>query len=91
MKVKVAAALAHGRPVVATRRGAAGIAVNEGRALIVTDEPREFADAVLGFLEDEPMWRRAVSASAEAARRLFAPEVVLWPLASVLEEETGAA
>src|SRR4029450_11220614 len=52
MKVKVPAAPAPGRPVVATRRGAAGIAVNEGGALIVTDEPREFADAVLGFLED---------------------------------------
>src|SRR5262245_19815511 len=90
-KVKVAAALAHGRPVVATRPGAGGIVVNEGRALVVADEPREFADAVLGFLKDAAMWQRAVSAWVEAARRLFDPEVVLRPLGAVLKEQAGAA
>jgi glycosyltransferase involved in cell wall biosynthesis len=49
-RLKVLEAMALGRPVVATRIGAEGIDVEHDRDLLLADEPRSFADAVLRLL-----------------------------------------
>jgi hypothetical protein len=66
IKIKVLEAMACGRPVVTTSIGAEGIAEADEEALVVVDDPAEFADAVVALLEDGA--RR--TALGERARQL---------------------
>jgi polysaccharide biosynthesis protein PslH len=52
MRVKILEALAEGLPIVTTSIGCEGIAVENGRHLLVADSPQEFARATLRLLED---------------------------------------
>lgn len=52
MRVKILEALAEGLPIVTTSIGCEGIAVENGRHLLVADSPQEFAQATLRLLED---------------------------------------
>jgi glycosyltransferase involved in cell wall biosynthesis len=54
MRVKILEALAEGLPIVTTSIGCEGIAVENGRHLLVADQPEEFAQAILRLLEDRP-------------------------------------
>lgn len=67
-RLKILEGFAHRVPVVATTMGVEGIAARDGEHLLVRDDPREFADACLGLLEDAEDRRRL----ADAAARLFA-------------------
>lgn len=67
-KLKVLEALAAGRPLVATTVGAEGIEVEDGRHLLVRDDPAGFADAVVELLDD----RARASALAAAGREAVA-------------------
>jgi len=58
LKIKTLEALQHGIPVVATTIGADGIEVPPGLTpMIVTDDPGEFAAAVVRLLTDNDAWR----------------------------------
>ena len=58
LKIKTLEALQHGVPVVATTIGAQGIEVPEGLVpMLVTDDPVEFAAAVVRLLTDNDEWR----------------------------------
>ena len=52
MRVKILEALAEGLPIVTTSIGCEGIAVENGRHLLVADSPQEFAKATLRLLAD---------------------------------------
>lgn len=67
IKIKVLEAMACGRPVVTTSIGAEGIGEADEEALVVVDDPAEFAEAVVALLEDGE--RRSVL--GERARRLI--------------------
>lgn len=58
MRVKILEALARGLPLVTTRLGCEGIAVESGRHLLIADAPREFAEAVLHLLKDRAFAER---------------------------------
>jgi glycosyltransferase involved in cell wall biosynthesis len=53
---KVLEAMALGTPVIASTPAAAGLQAIVGRDLLVADEPRDFATAVLRLLEDRAQW-----------------------------------
>ncbi len=57
MKGKVNEAMAHGIPVVATGIGAQGFDVVNGKHMMVTDNPDEFAASVIKLLKDEKKQR----------------------------------
>ncbi|HEX6348727.1 MAG TPA: glycosyltransferase family 4 protein [Candidatus Dormibacteraeota bacterium] len=57
-RLKVLEALACRRPVVGTSLGVEGIAVEDGVHLLIRDEPREFAEAVLDLLRHPDRGRR---------------------------------
>ena len=57
MRVKILEALSQGLPVVSTTLGCEGIAVEDGRHLLVADTPADFAQAVLRLLEDADLAR----------------------------------
>ena len=69
LKIKVVEALAHGKPVVTTTLGAAGLRTAAGRGLFIADESEEYAKRVIQLIGDVENRRKM---SAEAIR--FAEE-----------------
>jgi len=55
MRVKILNALAQGLPMVSTTIGCEGIAVQDGRHLLIADTPEEFARATLRLLDDKSL------------------------------------
>ena len=83
LKIKTLEALQHGVPVVATTIGAEGIDVPPGLTpMVVTDDPAEFAAAVVRLLTDNDEWRarradvEALHASWDAVPGTTWPDVV---------------
>ncbi|MCX2726416.1 glycosyltransferase family 4 protein [Thermomicrobium sp. 4228-Ro] len=73
-RLKILEAFAAGRPVVSTRIGAEGLAVEHGIHLLLADDPVSFAEAVIQLLADrEQRW-----SLARAARELVEREYA-WP------------
>jgi polysaccharide biosynthesis protein PslH len=65
-RLKIFEAMAMGKAVVSTRVGAEGLPVIDGENVLLADEPKEFAAAVVRLLRDEEL-RKKLGA---AARRL---------------------
>jgi glycosyltransferase involved in cell wall biosynthesis len=63
LRIKVIEALAAGKAVVATSVGAEGLENAKGRALVVSDDPTEFASNVVLILRD-PERRRSLGQGA---------------------------
>jgi glycosyltransferase involved in cell wall biosynthesis len=72
-RLKVVEALAAHVPVVSTALGAEGIEVESGRHLLLADEPRAFADAVIRLLKDRDYARQL----CESGNRLM-KDVMDW-------------
>ncbi|MCW5889736.1 MAG: glycosyltransferase family 4 protein [bacterium] len=85
LKVKLVEALCHGRPVVTTPAGAAGVDAGEGTGVAVAADAEAFVAATRRLLEDEVAWRAAAGAAAAHARRRFAPDAAFAPLWDALE------
>ena len=51
-RLKILEALAMGKAVVSTTIGAEGLALRDGEEIIIADEPKDFADAVIQLLTD---------------------------------------
>ncbi len=83
-RVKVLNALARGLPVVTTRRGIAGLALEPGIHLLVADDAQGMAEALARLLRDDHLWRRLSRAGREVVRQLYTPEVALLPLLEAL-------
>lgn len=69
-RIKIFEAMAQGVPVVSTTIGAEGLPVPDGEAILIADDPAEFADAVVTLL-DTPDRRERL---AERARALMMDE-----------------
>jgi glycosyltransferase involved in cell wall biosynthesis len=65
-RLKVFEAMAMGKAMVSTQVGVEGLPVAAGQHLLIADEPRKFADAVLRLLRDVTLRRRL----GQSARRL---------------------
>ncbi|GAB4110591.1 MAG: glycosyltransferase family 4 protein [Roseiflexaceae bacterium] len=59
-RIKVPESMALGTPVVATTRGATGLLVRDGHDILVADQPRQMADAIIRLLRD-PQLREQIS------------------------------
>jgi glycosyltransferase involved in cell wall biosynthesis len=57
VKGKVGQSMVYGLPVVATSVGAEGMAIENGKHILVADTPEEFAAAVLRLASDDDLWR----------------------------------
>jgi sugar transferase (PEP-CTERM/EpsH1 system associated) len=67
-RFKVLEALASGKPMVSTALGIEGLNLQDGRELLIADEPETFADAVLLLLEDQASGGEFCAELAEAGR-----------------------
>lgn len=66
-RLKIFEAMATGKAVVSTSVGAEGLAVDNGRDLILADDPNSFAEATILLLRDESLRRRYELAAARLA------------------------
>ncbi len=70
---KVCEAAAYGLPTVATLIGSQ-LGWDNGRELLVADEPRSFADACVRLYTDRPLWNRLREKMIKRAAEDFSPE-----------------
>ena len=90
LKVKVVEALGHGRPVVTTTAGAAGLDHGDDAGVLVADDPGAFRAAVHALLVDDARWRRAAAGAAAHAARRFTPAVAFGPLLAEIRRRVSA-
>ena len=73
-RIKIVEAQAHGRPVVATPRGAAGLATGESNGIVLAETAQQFAEACRRLLADGALASRI--ATAGRARAVKAEHVI---------------
>ena len=74
-RLKIYEAMATAKAVVSTTVGAEGLDVQHGRDIILADDPRSFAQAVIMLLRDPELRRRYERAAAETAARYDWPAI----------------
>jgi polysaccharide biosynthesis protein PslH len=76
MRVKILEALAKGLPVVTTSIGCEGIAVENGRHLLIADSPQDFANAILQVIDDNRIAQLLIDNGRKLVETLYDYEVV---------------
>ncbi len=70
-RLKVLEAFAFGKPTISTSVGAEGIDYNEGQDILIRDEPRAMADAILQLFEDRELAKRLAIAARRTAEERY--------------------
>lgn len=81
-RLKIFEAMAMAKPVISTSVGAEGLAVQDGKDLLIADEPQAFADAVITTLADKAFARQM----GETARRLVCERFSWQQVANVFAQ-----
>jgi len=89
-RLKIYEAMAAGKAVVSTSVGAEGLDVHHGRDIILGDNPKAFAEAILTLLADSGLRRQYERAAAELAAG-YAWTAVSGRFEEVLEKVAGHA
>lgn len=74
-RLKIYEAMATGKAVVSTTVGAEGLDVRHGKDIMLADDPRSFAQAVIMLLRDRELRQRYEKAAADTAARFDWPAV----------------
>jgi glycosyltransferase involved in cell wall biosynthesis len=85
MKGKVGQAMAYGLPVVTSAIGAEGMDLEDGRDVLVADDPPSFAAATMRLYRDRALWEELSRRSREVVAERWTPEAVAPRMASLLE------
>lgn len=91
LKIKTVDALAWGRALVTTSRGAEGLEDGAGEAFALADDPAAFAAACVHWLADPARAREQGRRARAWALARFAPERVYAPLVAILQRGAFAA
>lgn len=83
-RLKILEALNSGRPVVATSIGAEALEQFEGEGLVIADDPRAFADQIVGFLADRESAENAGLRGNGSVAKHFSWEKTLGSLESAV-------
>jgi GT2 family glycosyltransferase len=84
LKGKVVASLAFGLPCVATPEAAEGMVNGDEAEILVADDPRAFAQAIVKVHSDRELWNRMSDAGVAYAQRNFSIEVTTERLREML-------
>ena len=84
-RLKLLDAFAVGRPVVSTTVGATGLAVSDGRELLIADRPSDFATQVLRLLADGALREKLVSNARRLVREGYHWEALSARYAALLQ------
>jgi hypothetical protein len=88
-RVKIIEAAACGKPITATRLGAEGLELHDGRELLLRDDPESFAEACLQLLKDSALCKRLGHAAHEAASRHYDRANVIRLIQKYFRHEIG--
>ena len=86
VKGKVATAMAHGVPSVATRMAAEGMDLVADRDIVVADAPADFANAVCDVYSNPARWNALSKAGPAAVEREFSSARAAGVISGVLDE-----
>ena len=86
VKGKVATAMAHGVPSVATRMAAEGMDLVPGRDIVVADSPEAFAKGVCEVYSSPALWNTVSTAGLAAVQREFSSSRASSVISGVLDE-----
>ena len=75
-RIKIFEAMSMGVPVISTSIGAEGLDVTHGENILLADDSRGFADAILDLFRDQDRAERVGQAAAAHVRALYSWEVV---------------
>jgi glycosyltransferase involved in cell wall biosynthesis len=75
-RLKILNSWAMGKPVVSTSIGCEGLEAADGRNILIRDDPKAFAEAMLAVLSDADLARRLGEAGRETAERLYSWNVI---------------
>lgn len=89
LKIKTIEALAHGKPLVTTSIGAAGLDNAQGEAFRVADTPDQFCDEIISLLDAAPL-RDKMSSKAQDYVRAY-NKMAAAQLLQIIEKKTGTA
>jgi glycosyltransferase involved in cell wall biosynthesis len=87
---KIGESAAFGLPVVSTRLGVEGLALEPGRDILVADSAQDFAAAVVRAYKDSQLWTRLAANGRRAIALQCAPDVIRSRLAKILTGELQA-
>jgi sugar transferase (PEP-CTERM/EpsH1 system associated) len=87
-RLKIFEAMAMEKAVVSTHIGAEGLPIANGNELLLADDPRSFAGAVVSLLQDRALARRLGEAAAMRVRRDFGWAAVSQQFAALCERVT---
>ncbi len=82
-RLKILEAMASGLPVVATGKGAEGLAVADGRELLIRDDPKDFAQALIHLCKDEAAHAALAREGMALIQRKYSWQQVAQPLAEL--------
>jgi glycosyltransferase involved in cell wall biosynthesis len=83
-RLKILESMAWGLPVVSTTLGCEGIDCEDGVHLLIRDDPKEFAEAVVRVLSDRALWQKLREAGRELIRERYAWDRVFQDFESAL-------
>jgi glycosyltransferase involved in cell wall biosynthesis len=75
-RLKILNSWAMGKPVVSTSIGCEGLAAVDGENILIRDDPREFASAILRVLDDPGLAQRLGERGRVTAERLYSWDVI---------------
>ncbi len=74
VKGKINQSMAFGVPVVATSLAVEGTGLRDGEEILVADEPKEFARAVIDLYQSEQLWNTISENGVEKTRALYSTD-----------------
>jgi polysaccharide biosynthesis protein PslH len=86
-RIKILEAFAHGVPVVATPRGASGLAVSDGEQLLLAESPADFAAACLRISQNPTLSEYLVRSAGAWVREHHATGTVARILEGLLSSQ----
>jgi GT2 family glycosyltransferase len=86
VKGKIGQSLTYGLPVVTTSIGAEGMSLVDGRDVLISDTPEQFARNVVQLYSDELLWQKLSRNSIEYIWSCCTPEIVKTKLENVFSE-----
>lgn len=90
-RLKILESAAMGKPVVSTTLGAEGLVLQEGRDIILRDDPREFADATADLLLHSEKRQSIAAAARERVRQDYSFPALCSAVRVALDSVTRAA
>jgi glycosyltransferase involved in cell wall biosynthesis len=88
-RLKILDSMALGLPVVSTAVGCGGLAVDDGEHLMIRDDPRAFADAIVDVLCDARTWNRLRENGRRLVEQRYSWETTLKSLDEALRIVTS--